>query len=226
MKAAVLLAFAGALTAASFTTQTNAGALRATFVGNEAFAITDGLTTIVTDFPYESGYSGYMTYRWDDVRTTGEVTCLITHAHRDHFDRTLVPKLGCRVAGPADVMEQVPAINRVATSAPLKVGSARVTPFVTPHIANRPTGHFSYLVEWAGKRLFFVGDTEDPTAVAAQKNLDVAFVTPWLYRNAVRRGLSIDARRIVFYHHQRDETLPVCDRCTVVKQNAAVQWPN
>ena len=32
------------------------------FIGNEAVAMSDGRQTIVTDFPYQSGYSGYMTF--------------------------------------------------------------------------------------------------------------------------------------------------------------------
>lgn len=199
--------------------------LRATFIGNESLALTDGKTTIVTDFPYESGYSQYMTYRWEDVKTTGDVTCLITHGHRDHFDASLAAKLGCRVAGPADVLEQVPAEKRVPDAKPLLIGAARVTPFVTPHIQNRPLGHYSYLVEWSGVRLFFVGDTEDPEALTSQKALDVAFVSPWLYRIAMRRGLTIGAKRIIFYHQASGEALPACDRCGVLRQNESIALP-
>jgi hypothetical protein len=32
------------------------------FIGNQAFLITDGNTTLLTDFPYTSGAFGYMTY--------------------------------------------------------------------------------------------------------------------------------------------------------------------
>lgn len=31
--------------------------LEARFVGNMAYAITDGTTTLMSDFPYQSGYS-------------------------------------------------------------------------------------------------------------------------------------------------------------------------
>jgi hypothetical protein len=36
--------------------------IEARFIGNMAFAIADGQTTLFTDFPYESGYSVYMEY--------------------------------------------------------------------------------------------------------------------------------------------------------------------
>jgi hypothetical protein len=44
-----------------------APSLTATFIGNMAFAITDGATTLYTDFPYESGVFGYMAYDFDAV---------------------------------------------------------------------------------------------------------------------------------------------------------------
>lgn len=113
-----------------------APSLRFRFIGNEAFAITDGKSTIVTDFPYESGYSGYMTYRWEDAAlTTGEVTCLITHGHRDHFDAVLTEKLGCRVAGPEPVLARVPRERRVSVASPFTAGAARVTSFETDDVA-------------------------------------------------------------------------------------------
>ena len=42
-----------------------AAELRARFIGNMAFQLSDGRATLRTDFPYESGYSGYMT--WTDA---------------------------------------------------------------------------------------------------------------------------------------------------------------
>ena len=35
--------------------------LNARFIANMAVEITDGTVTIVSDFPYQSGYGGYMT---------------------------------------------------------------------------------------------------------------------------------------------------------------------
>ena len=78
---------------------------------------------------------------------------------------------------------------------------------MTPHAR---IGHNSYLVEWGGRRLYFVRDTENPTALLAQRNLDVAFVTPWLWRATKARNGTIDARQVVIYHHQAGERVAGC----------------
>lgn len=216
--ALVVLLYAQALGAQSTS-------LRFRFIGNEAFAITDGTSSIVTDFPYESGYSGYMTYRWEDAaRTTGDTVCLITHGHRDHFDAPLAEKLGCRVAGPQQVLARVPEGQRIPVSSPFAAGAARVTAFETPHMPARGA-HYSYLVEWKGVRMFFVGDTEDTSALLAQKDLDIAFVTPWLWHRVQQGRGTISARRIVFYHHEAGEALPPCVGCVSYDQNQEFSWP-
>ncbi|MGH9749174.1 MAG: hypothetical protein ACRD5D_07975 [Candidatus Polarisedimenticolia bacterium] len=130
-----------------------AAPLELRFIGNQAFEITDGQLTLLTDVPYQSGYSGYMTYDEGSVRPRGRVLSLITHRHPDHFE----------------------------------------------------PGPFLNLVEWAGTRLYFVGDTEDPGELLRAKDLDFAFVTPWLWRTVRNRKATVDARRIVIYHHTAEE---------------------
>ena len=39
------------------------------FIGNEAWHITDGEYVLLTDFPCQSGYSGYMSWDWPAVPT-------------------------------------------------------------------------------------------------------------------------------------------------------------
>ena len=67
--------------------------IRARFIGNMAFQLSDGRVTLRSDFPYESGYSGYMT--WSDALVppaTGETLCLITRSHRDNFRSAQSPR--------------------------------------------------------------------------------------------------------------------------------------
>jgi L-ascorbate metabolism protein UlaG (beta-lactamase superfamily) len=104
----------------------------------------------------------------------------------------------------------------------MTVGAARIRPIVTPHAG---VGHNSYLVEWAGRRLYFVGDTEDLSALLAQKNLDVAFVTPWLWRMTKSRNATIDARQVVIYHHRDGENVAGCTgTCRIPSQGD--RWKN
>src|SRR5918994_1696484 len=91
--------------------------LQARFIGNMAFAITDGSVTLMTDFPYESGYSRYMTYHPEEIRSTTPTTLsLITHRHGDHWKPVLFAKTDWKVAGPNDVIASAPAHRVVPLS--------------------------------------------------------------------------------------------------------------
>lgn len=66
-------------------------------------------------------------------------------------------------------------------------------------------------MSWHDKRLYFSGDTESPDSLLAARELDVAFVSPWQYQAATRRGPNLDAKHVVIYHHaagQHVEGLP------------------
>jgi L-ascorbate metabolism protein UlaG (beta-lactamase superfamily) len=196
--------------------------LEVRFIGNMAVAVTDGTVTLVTDFPYESGYSGYMTYAPSDIRSSTSTTlALITHRHRDHWERLLFTGTTWKLAGPSDVTAGLPA-NRVISLAPTTAfGPLTIERVETPH-AN--VGHYSYVVTWHGRRLYFSGDTESGDSLASAKDLDVAFVSPWMYRSLRRRGVRIDAKRIVIYHHHAGERVAECvDRCLVPAQGDAIQ---
>jgi L-ascorbate metabolism protein UlaG (beta-lactamase superfamily) len=203
--------------------------LEARFIGNMAFAITDGTTTLFTDFPYESGYSIYMEYDPREIRsTTQDSLSIVTHRHGDHWDRDLFARTDWRVVAPEDALTNVPAARIVralpVTPTPSTVTSGPITieALPTPH-AN--LGHYSYLVTWHGRRLYFTGDTDSADQLLALKNLDVAFVSPWLFERAGRAGRRIDARRIVIYHQTPDATIPGChDTCRVPNQGETLRF--
>ena len=179
--------------------------IRARFIGNMALQLTDGRVTLRTDFPYESGYSGYMT--WSDAlvpAATGEALCLVTHSHRDHFLASLAGRFCQRLVGPADVAAALPG-RALPMGATVSFAPVVVFPLATPHAKLE---HYSYRVEWNGLRFYFTGDTEDTAELLRQRDLDVAFVSPWLLRSAAKAGRRIDARRVVVYHHAKDETVP------------------
>jgi L-ascorbate metabolism protein UlaG (beta-lactamase superfamily) len=188
--------------------------LTARFIGNMAFAISDGKTTLYTDFPYESGAFGYMSYDLASLPAPGSV-CLITHGHLDHFDARLFEKMDAKVIAPPDLGATLPA-GRVIPFAPkIAYADFTVEPVKTPHAK---IDHYSYLVTWRGVRLYFTGDTESTDALLAQRNLDAAFVSPWLIREVAKQGARIDARKVVVYHHRADETVPAFQGRIVPKQ--------
>lgn len=198
--------------------------LEARFIGNMAYAITDGTTVLFTDFPYQSGYSVYMEYDAREIRSPSpRTTALITHRHGDHWDKTLFAGTDWKVVGPEDALAGV-ARSRIFRALPVSptrstiaLDGMTVDALPTPH-AN--VGHYSYLVTWHGQRLYFTGDTDDPDQLLETKNIDVAFVSPWLFERVRKSGNRIDTRRIVIYHQTADETsVPGCsDTCSVPKQ--------
>ena len=196
-------------------------ALELRFIGNMAVSITDGTVTVVTDFPYESGYSGYMTYAPSEIRSSTATTlALITHRHRDHWQAPLFTATNWKVAGPPDVTTGLPPDRVLPLGQTTTFGPVTIDRFETPH-AN--VGHDYYVVKWHGRRLYFSGDTESVDSLAAARNLDAAFVSSWLYRAALRRGVRIDARQIVIYHHHPGERVAECaDRCAVPVQGATI----
>ena len=186
--------------------QPQARSLQLSFIGNEAMQISDGRRTLVSDFPYQSGYSRYMTYDRSKVTLDREVVALITHRHLDHFEPKEPRGTGWLVVGPREVVEKLPDGKPVSDGV-MNLGDIRILPMRTPHAG---VEHYSYRVDWHGTSFYFPGDTEDPKTLIEQRGLDVAFVTPWLWRSVQSSGARIDARQIVIYHHEAGETVPGC----------------
>lgn len=175
-----------------------AGELHAQFIGNMAFHITDGRTSLLTDFPYEPGYAGYMRWTPEQVPTTSEHTlCLITHGHRDHFDREPFAATTATVVGPKEVVQGFEA-RSLPMGPRIEYRGIAIEPVATKH-GDRE--HYSYRVTWNGLRLYFTGDTDDVEPLLREKDLDVAFVSPWLLEAAQKRAARIGAKRVVVYHH-------------------------
>ncbi len=193
--------------------------LLATFIGNMAFAITDGTTTIYTDFPYESGYSGYMTYDFAGVPKTPGALCLVTHGHRDHFDAALFARMDAILIAPPDVEARVPKERTIRFAPRMRYRDVEIEALATPH---GPIGHTSYLVTWHGLRLYFTGDTDSVDQLLAMKDLDVAFVSPWLIEKVAGMKGRIDARQVVCYHHQSGEKVPALQNRLVPGQGETI----
>jgi L-ascorbate metabolism protein UlaG (beta-lactamase superfamily) len=211
MLAALLVLLAAATPAAP--------ALQATFIGNMAVHVTDGRTALVTDFPYESGYAGYMRWSGEPLPKGPRPLCLITHSHRDHFLPALAAETCGRMLGPRDV-EAATRVAALGLEPEVRWEGITIRPLPTPHAGLE---HYSYLVEWNGARLYFTGDTEDTSALLAARGLDAAFVSPWLLDAVRKRGARIDARVVVVYHHREGEAPPDVQGRLVPKQGQAIE---
>ena len=220
----IALALVFVLAAAYQPGSAQARALEARFIGNMAYAISDGTVTLFTDFPYQSGYSAYMEYDAREIQSkTSRTLSLITHRHADHWDPALFSVTNWSVIGPEDALRGAGAgrIVRALPVAPspqtIAFEGISIDALPTPHAG---IGHYSYIVTWHGQRLYFSGDTEDAEALLNARNLDVAFVSPWLFQAATKGGRRIDARRIVIYHQELAQTtVPGCSgTCSVPRQ--------
>ena len=184
------------------------------YVGNAGFELYDGSTTILIDLPYESGAFDLMTYDPRDIRARGRTVSEITHRHVDHFSPALFAPTAWAVYGPSEVTAALPR-DRVLDGTEQTVGEFAIQRFATRH---RDTEHYSYLIMWRGRHLYFVGDTEDPTHMLSMRSLDILFITPWLTCAAERTGRAVDARRVILHHQFPDRRLQVCGTPEVVTQ--------
>ncbi len=186
-----------------------AGELTFTFIGNMAFHITDGQTTLLSDFPYQSGAFGYMKYEMADVPPITDGLSLITHWHTDHWSLPLFEKMDTKLIAPEDMAAKIADASRVIKIAPGAPAEFHgMTIEATKTIHRLAPGHYSYLVTWHGKRLYFTGDTETPEYILREKNIDVMFLSPWLIRTIERQKLSLDAKTLVVYHQKETEEIP------------------
>lgn len=195
--------------------------LQARFIGQMAFSITDGSTTLITDFPYQIGYAGAPAFDDRELSASSQPTfALITHRHLDHWEPALFSKTSWKVAAPPEAMERVRTDRVVRLDKGATFGPIAIEAIQTPH---HNLNHFSYIVTWHGKRLYFSGDTESPDSLLAAQRLDVAFVSSCHFQAARRRGGRIDAKRVVIYHHQAGEQVSGCaGNCLVPRQGEIV----
>jgi len=73
--------------------------------------------------------------------------------------------------------------------------------FKTQHkVFGKSFKHYSYLITWHGKVIYVSGDTSDLDDLKNIKNIDIAFVNPWLFMKAQREKVKIDAKKFGIYH--------------------------
>jgi len=198
--------------------------LHISFIGNEAFAVTDGRTTLLTDFPYTSGAFGYMAYdfRKATANLSADTVCLITHGHADHFDANLFASTKFAIIAPPTVLAGLDTPRKVAFAPEMRYAWILVDALPTPH---GTIEHYSYLVRWHGLRLYFSGDTDDVAELSRQHKLDVAFVAPWQLKAMIQGKKQIPARVVVIYHQTGDEEIPPYQNRRVLAQCESFDVP-
>ena len=198
-----------------------AGELTVTFIGNMAFHITDGETTLLSDFPYRSGAYGYMEYDLMDVPPIKNGVSLITHSHGDHWYADQFKKMNLSVIGPTSVTSRIEAKRVVPfdPDTPMKFRDLEVQAIAMPH--NLSPQHYSYIVTWHGLRLYFPGDTETPADMLHREDIDVMFISPWLIRTIERQDLTLDTKILVVYHQKIGEEFPPFQDYKRMKQGAS-----
>jgi L-ascorbate metabolism protein UlaG (beta-lactamase superfamily) len=190
---------------AGLATSTHCGpppTLEIRFIGNAAFELTDGRTTLLIDFPYESGTGGFMTYDSAAVQPRGPALALFTHRHRDHFDREALLARGWPAYGPAEVLALLPPDRVFSRSDSVAFGAFRVVRIPERHVRHADVENVALLIAWHGRRIYHSGDTVDPADLQAMPELDVALVGEgllcWM---AQQRGARVPAREVIVHHH-------------------------
>jgi L-ascorbate metabolism protein UlaG (beta-lactamase superfamily) len=217
-----------AIAFAAICVRASAGELTFTLLGNEAFHITDGKTTLLSDFPYRSGAWGYHEYDLNAVPPIHSGLTLITHAHDDHWSRPEFEKMRIKIIGPPAVTERLDQARVIPLSEdrPMHHEDITVEAVSTPH--NLAAEHYSFLVTWHAVRFYFPGDTESPAEVLAQRDIDVMFITPWLIQSIRELNKTVDAKVLVGYHLFPDEVADPLQGCRTMKQGESftVHYPD
>jgi L-ascorbate metabolism protein UlaG (beta-lactamase superfamily) len=89
-----------------------------------------------------------------------------------------------------------------------------ITPIETNHSIS--ITHYSYLMTWHHKRIYFYGDTETTDIALTMTNLDWAFIPYWTAIQLNKQQATLDAKMLGVYHFY-PEMLPTTSNPEKVK---------
>ena len=120
---------------------------------------------------------------------------IFTHKHPDHYSKKrmkhVLKEKGGSKYGSWDIAE-LESLNGV-------ISNFKIKAYKTRHFLSRK--HYSYLIEWHGKRIFLSGDTEHPETISSINNIDWTFLPPWMIRIAfMENNLKVDSKMFAVYH--------------------------
>jgi len=176
-----------------------------TYLGNCGFLLSCDSLHVCIDFPYKSGSYGYMTFPSSTLDSIPDHSIyLFTHGHADHYDKTLFKGKNAKLYAPWPVRWFVSGKRKYSLKT-LNHLSADffVTQYRTKHRLSLK--HYSYLIEWNGKRIFISGDATSADVISQIKNLDLVIAPTWLLHDASGKNISIDTKKVILSHLRSEE---------------------
>lgn len=159
------------------------------------------LRKIADRIEYKSGAHNYMEYDKSEIDNIKDNAIFIfTHKHADHYSEKILKKLKGQKFDPSNIDE----LEKLGTS----IAAFDIKAFRTQHkVFGISFKHYSFLITWHGKKIYISGDTGDLEDLSQLKEIDWAFVNPWIYMNAVNEKLIIDAKNFGMYHLYPDQAI-------------------
>lgn len=171
------------------------GEISIQFIGNCGLYLTDGTQNIYVDFPYKSGAYNYMEYDTSELDKIAEnSTFIFTHRHADHYSEKILKKILKTKNGNAYGSWNIEALENLGTTIP----HFSIETFETKHRFS--FSHYSYLITWHGKKIYFSGDTETAETIKNVTEIDWAFVPYWILMDAKEKNISLDLKMVGVYH--------------------------
>ena len=176
-----------------------------TYLGNCGFLLSCDSLHVCIDFPYKSGAYGYMTYPSSTLDSIPDHTIyLFTHGHADHYDKALFKAKNGKLYAPWPVRWWVRGKRKYSLEALNHLTSGfSITQYRTKH--RYSLKHYSYLIEWNGKRIFVSGDAKTTDVISQLKNLDLVIAPLWFLHDASARDIRIDTKKIMVSHLRSNE---------------------
>lgn len=192
------------------------------YVGNAGFEISDGVHTVLLDFPYVSGAYGYMKFEASELEPRRGSLCLISHAHADHFNPEAVVEVGCQVAGPTEVMKLVPESARLPGTSPWKFEGATAKCIDSEHGG---VDHCTLVLKWHETTFIAAGDVESIVPLIKDIPRPDIFVLPyWLANQTSVVREAFPGVRIVLSHEEPGASVDSCNGCVRLNQGDSIQW--
>jgi len=134
---------------------------------------------------------------------------VVAEVRRDHaIDQALSPDEEVELVLPEPIRNpDATVIEENLIHGPIQIRAIRTK--------SAQTEHYSYLLDWAGRKIYFSGDTGDVEHLASLPETDISFITPWLFENARKENALPKTKKIVIYQHAEGEIVPNCFDCNI-----------